>query len=115
MMKLVTGKERDFVFAHDTARIFETLCKYAPVAMRSVLFLTLKDSILEMTRSTYSVFLVKSLLRLGTKQERSLIIGEQTVLLIAVSLLASRCLPEFLFIYSRVQAVMRLCVLCNVT
>lgn len=74
-MTLVTGKERDFVFAHDTARIFQTLCKYASVDTRSALFSSLKDSVLEMTKSKYSVFFVRSLLRRGTKDEKNFIIG----------------------------------------
>lgn len=75
-MTLVRGKERDFVFAHDTTRIFQTLCKYAPVLIRSELFSSLKESLLEMTKSKYSVFFVRSLLRRGTKEEKNFIIGK---------------------------------------
>lgn len=74
-MTLVRGKERDFVFAHDTTRIFQTLCKYATKEIRSEVFESLKESIFEMTKSKYSVFFVRSLLRRGTKPEREYIIG----------------------------------------
>lgn len=70
------GKERDFVFAHDTTRIFQTLCKYASTEIRSEVFESLKESVLEMTKSKYSVFFVRSLLRRGTKEEKNYIIGE---------------------------------------
>lgn len=74
-MTLVRGKERDFAFAHDTSRIFQTLCKYAPQNIRSEVFESLKPSIVEMTKSKYSMFFVRSLLRKGTKEEKNYIIG----------------------------------------
>ena len=74
-MTLVRGKERDFVFAHDTTRIFQTLCKYAPTNIRSEVFEALKESVLEMAKSKYSSFFVRSLLRRGTREEKDYIIG----------------------------------------
>ena len=75
-MTLVRGKERDFVFAHDTTRVFQTLCKYASSSIKSELFENVKESLLEMTKSKYSVFFVRSLLRRGTEEERKYIIGK---------------------------------------
>ena len=75
-MTLVRGKERDFVFAHDTTRIFQTLCIYAPTNIRSEVFEALKESVLEMAKSKYSSFFVRSLLRRGTREEKDYIIGK---------------------------------------
>lgn len=72
---MVRGKERDFVFAHDTTRIFQTVCKYASTEIRSELFSSLKEDVLEMTKSRYSVFFVRSLLTRGTKEEKKFIMG----------------------------------------
>ena len=74
---MVQGKERDFVFAHDTTRIFQALCKHASPSIRSELFNSLKESVLEMTKSKYSVFFVRSLLRRGTKEEKRIILGNK--------------------------------------
>ncbi|XP_067928870.1 pumilio homolog 3-like [Watersipora subatra] len=74
VMSLVQGKERDFAFAHDTTRIFQTISKHASQSIRTELFNSLKDSVLEMVKSTYSVFFVRSLLRRGTKDEKTFII-----------------------------------------
>jgi len=73
---MVRGKEHDFVFAHDTTRVFQSLVKYAPVKMRSELFNSVRKYVLEMVKSKYSVFFVRALLRRGTKEEKDYIIGE---------------------------------------
>lgn len=97
-MKLVRGKERDFVFAHDTTRIFQTLCKYASTEIRSEIFEALKDSVLEMSKSIYSAFFMRSLLKRGTREEKDFIIGMSsqglrlyTVIRIRFFIKANRC------------------------
>ncbi|CAH1774282.1 unnamed protein product [Owenia fusiformis] len=71
LFKLVKGSANQMIFAHDTARVVQCLMKYGSVEHRNFVFEELKDDVVAMSKSKYSKFFVKKMLKHGTKAQRN--------------------------------------------
>lgn len=74
LMNLVKGHLKELIFAHDTVRVIECLTTHASPAQRSMIFLELKDSILQLAQNKYAKFYLIKVLRCGTKEEKDFIV-----------------------------------------
>ncbi|MFH4974517.1 hypothetical protein AB6A40_001226 [Gnathostoma spinigerum] len=68
---LVKGKAKEFIYAHDTSRVFECLLNQKRPGIRNMLFEELKPELLKMIKSSYAKFFVIGMLKVGTPQQRS--------------------------------------------
>ncbi|KAL5022834.1 hypothetical protein ScPMuIL_001989 [Solemya velum] len=73
LLTMVKGNMKQYVFAHDTARVLQCLIQHGSLDQKDQVFDEIKDEICSLIKSTYGKFLVKKLLKYGTKQHRNLI------------------------------------------
>lgn len=73
LYRLVKGKAVEYVNAHDTARVIQTLIKYGSPVQKNQLFDELKANIVGMMKSVYAKFIVRKFLKYGTKGHRDCI------------------------------------------
>ncbi|XP_041360109.1 pumilio homolog 3-like [Gigantopelta aegis] len=76
LFKMVSGKMYEFALAHDTARVVQCLVQFGSNEQRTSIMEELKDNIVGMCKSKYAKFVIRKLLKYGTKQQRSFVIKQ---------------------------------------
>ena len=75
ILALTEGKDREIIFQHDSARVYQSLVKYGTVEQRKTVFERLREHTVELAKSKYSRHLVPKLLQFGGRAERAAIIS----------------------------------------
>ena len=57
------------IYAHDTCRVISSLIKYGNDRHREGIFQEIKDNLVEMAKSKYARFVVKKMLKNGSKEQ----------------------------------------------
>jgi len=74
VLSIVKGKENDVIYKHDCVRVLEFCVKYGNESQRKSNYEIYKEHNVELLKSKYAKFLVKKLVKYGTKAQRSLVI-----------------------------------------
>lgn len=73
--KMIKGKVKGLIFAHDTVRVIECLVANGSQDISTALYNELKDDLLLLAKNKYSRFLVLKLLRYGPRDQKDAIIS----------------------------------------
>lgn len=73
LFEQVKGKIKELSFAHDTVRVIECLIKFGNEKHRACVFEELKEDFVKMAKCKYARFILKQMLKYGTKEQRQAI------------------------------------------
>ncbi|KAL8576511.1 hypothetical protein ACOMHN_003069 [Nucella lapillus] len=73
MYAKVQGKIKELAVVHDSARIIQCLAQYGGPEYRTAILEELKDHVAELSKNKYAKFIIRKLLKYGTKAQRGAI------------------------------------------
>ncbi|KAI6182460.1 CPL domain containing protein [Aphelenchoides bicaudatus] len=71
----VKGSSKQFIYAHDTSRVLQSLLTHGTADIRNDLFDELTPELIRMAKSEYAKFFVIKMLKNGSKRQRDVIIS----------------------------------------
>ncbi|XP_071118685.1 pumilio homolog 3-like [Haliotis cracherodii] len=71
VFNMVRGKVHEMSMAHDTARVVQCLVQYGNPEHRTAVMEEIKDDIVSMCKSKYAKFVIRKILKYGSKQQRN--------------------------------------------
>eukprot|EP00112_Aurelia_sp_Birch-Aquarium-sp1_P011297 Seg2376.2 transcript_id=Seg2376.2/GoldUCD/mRNA.D3Y31 product="Pumilio 3" protein_id=Seg2376.2/GoldUCD/D3Y31 len=74
VLSIIKGKENDVMYKHDCVRVLEFCIKLGNESQREQIYEIYKEHNVELLKSKYAKYLVKKLVKYGTKEQRTLVI-----------------------------------------